>query len=216
MKILLIDDHDLFREGLKLLLLKLDPDCILLDARNLHDGVELARQADIDLVLFDLGLPGYSGTEALALFREQNCNLPVVVLSGLISREMVIAALECGAMGFIPKTASTETLGSALQMVLANGVYIPPSVFSSLPPGPAPTCIPAVPLANASQLNLTERQLQVFKLIVQGKSNKAIARDLGLTESTIKAHVKPILKSLNVTSRIEAILEVSRRNILLN
>ncbi len=217
MKLLLVEDHDLFREGLKLILAKLDGQLVLIEATNLADGIAAASQhPDLRLVLFDLGLPGYSDLDALKAFKKVNDRLPVVVLSGAIDKETVLAALEAGAMGFIPKTASTEILWSALQLVLANGIYIPSSILDAS--FASNVVIPKKPpcTKSLSEMGLTKRQIEVFQLILSGKSNKAIARDLGLTESTIKAHIKPILKILNATSRVQAILEVSRLKISLD
>jgi DNA-binding NarL/FixJ family response regulator len=214
MKILLVDDHALFREGLKLLLAKLNRQAEVLDAHDLAAALEVAEQdTGIELVLFDLGLPGVTGLAALAEFRRLNPALPVVVLSGLTDRRTVIEALEHGAMGFIPKSATPETLDHALQTVLNGGIHLPASTMEDAEPLRfVPGC---PPLKQMSELNLTERQIQVFKLIVQGRPNKLIARDLGVSESTVKAHIKPILKALNVTSRVGAILEVARLGISL-
>jgi DNA-binding NarL/FixJ family response regulator len=217
MKILIIEDHSLFCEGLTLLLKKLNPLVETITANNLRDGLCLTeRHQDIDLVLLDLALPGYIGTEALYLFKQKNSALPVIILSGTYDQQTVIKTLELGAMSFIPKTASSDILMNALQIVLASGVYLPPCIFSSS----AVTTNTIDTKKNLdeylSALNLTRRQIQVFRLIIQGKPNKEIATDLQLTESTIKAHVKPILKALNVTSRVQAILEVSRLNLLIH
>jgi DNA-binding NarL/FixJ family response regulator len=217
MKLLLVEDHDLFREGLKLILTKLDAQLVLIEATNLTDGIAAASQhPDLRLVLFDLGLPGYSDLDALKAFKKAHDRLPVVVLSGTMDKETVFAALEAGAMGFVPKTASTDILWSALQLVLANGIYIPCSILDSSPVLNLAAPAKATPIRSLSKMGLTKRQIEVFKLILSGKSNKAIARDLGLTESTIKAHVKPILKTLNASSRVQAILEVSRLKISLD
>jgi DNA-binding NarL/FixJ family response regulator len=217
MKLLLVEDHDLFREGLKLILGKLDPSLVLIEATHLAGGIAaVADHPDIRLVLFDLGLPGYSDLDALKAFKKHHDRLPVVVLSGAFDKETVLAALEAGAMGFIPKTASTETLWSALQLVLSNGVYVPPSIFGPSSASVLPPTKAVQPMQHLSKMGLTKRQVEVFQLILSGKSNKAIARDLGLTESTIKSHIKPILKTLNATSRVQAILEVSRLNISLD
>ncbi len=214
MKILLIDDHALFCEGLKLLLQQLDPNVETIEARDLDTGLLAAAQhADISLVLFDLGLPGPCGTNALTAFRRAHDSLPVVVVSGLSDRQTVLAALECGAMGFIPKSASSRALHAALETVLRGAICLPPTVLDAID-------VPATPSHVVKQrlceLALTSRQRQVFKLIIQGRPNKLIARDLGVTESTVKAHVKPILKALNVTSRVGAILAVRRLELSLD
>lgn len=214
MKILIVDDHELFRAGLKLLLAKLDATIDTAEAGELSSALAAAQaDPDIELVLFDLGLPGVSGMQALSEFRRLNESLPVVVLSGLVDRPTVIEALERGAMGFIPKTISPDGLDAALKTVLAGGICLPPTALAG---GhlPAPSGRPAG--KHLAELDLTARQWQVFKLIVQGRPNKLIARELGVSESTIKSHVKPILKALKVSSRVGAILEVGRLGLLLD
>lgn len=213
MKILIVDDHSLFREGLKLLIREVHGACPIVEAGNLEEALAVAQlNADCDLVLFDLGLPGTCGMDALARFRALNGHLPVVVLSGLCNGETVTQALECGAMGFIPKTVDSTALHTALKLILSGGVYLPPPTLMGVCNGS-----PSRPEVSGafSSLELTKRQRDVFKLIIQGRPNKLIARDLGISESTVKAHVKPILRALQVTSRVGAILEVSRLGLVL-
>lgn len=213
MKILIVDDHSLFREGMKLILGKLNPATVCIEAGDLDQALQAAAlHGDIGLVLFDLGLPGASGLDAFSEFRRQHEGLRAVVLSGQEDLQTVMDALTRGATGFIPKTTSVDTLPAALKTVLHDGIYLPSALFDRVPPPRQPEPVHARRLAD---LGLTERQSQVFKLVIQGKSNKAIARDLCIAESTIKQHVKPILKRLNVTSRVGAIVEVGRLGIAL-
>lgn len=216
MKILIIDDHQLFREGLKLILSRLNAEIVPLEAAALDEALSLARQhPDIAIVFFDLGLPGVQGMDALALFRQQCDGVPVIVLSGQENQQTVLDALAAGAMGFVPKSTSPQTLHAALKIVLDKGVYVPPAALGQLLPQ---TAVPSVAISLGQQLGdlgLTDRQIEVFRLIVQGKTNKAIARTLQISESTIKQHVKPILRALGVTSRVGAILEVARLGISL-
>jgi len=218
MKILIIDDHHLFREGLKLVLSQLNPDIVPLEAAALDEALALAtKHPDIAIVLFDLGLPGVHGIDALATFRQQCDDLPVIVLSGQEDQQTVLDALAGGAMGFVPKSTTPQTLHAALKIVLDNGVYVPPVALGQLRPSaaaPAPACAAGLG-RRLGDLGLTVRQAEVFRLIVQGKTNKAIARTLQISESTIKQHVKPILRALGVTSRVGAILEVARLGISL-
>jgi DNA-binding NarL/FixJ family response regulator len=213
MKILLVDDHMLFREGMKLIFGKLDPQTVVIEAGDLDEALRAAAlHGDIGLVLFDLGLPGASGLDAFSEFRRQHEGLRTVVLSGQEDLQTVLDALSRGAMGFIPKTTSVDALSTALRTVLRDGIYLPSALFETLPPPRKPEPVHAKRLTD---FGLTDRQLQVFRLVIQGKSNKAIARDLCIAESTIKQHVKPILKRLNVTSRVGAIVEVGRLGISL-
>lgn len=211
MKVLLVDDHLLFRKGLRLILSELNPQVMALEAGSLAEAVALSKSHDgIDLVLFDLGLPDVSGVTALDGFRRECEHLPVIVLSGSEDQQTVLDALAAGAMGFVPKTTSPDVLYAALNIVLHKGIYVPPAALGGMLPAVTPKRDETPRSFRFSDLNLTERQIEVFRLVVQGKSNKAIARDLDISESTIKQHIKPILRALGVTSRLGAILEVAR------
>jgi DNA-binding NarL/FixJ family response regulator len=220
MKILLVDDHTLFRDGLKLLLQRLDEGIEILEASSCQQGLDLAdANEDLHLVLLDLNLPDRTGFEGLAELRERHAAIPVVVLSAQDDRATVMETLDRGAMGFIPKSSSTDVLLSALRLVLSKGVYIPPSVLSqnTNARGPASGSVPVPsalasgrPIKKPADLGLTERQSDVLALLVQGKPNKIICRELGLAEATVKAHVTAVLKALNVTNRTQAVLAVGR------
>ena len=208
MKVLLVDDHVLFRQGIQLLLERLSPSIQVFEAGDLPSALAMAQaQPGLDLVFFELTLPGTSGLDALAAFTQAHHSLPVVVLSGLSDKQTVLDALCQGAMGFIPKSASMTALEGALQAVVSNRIYLPDTA-EDLSHVPVPWCTSSY--KKLTELPLTDRQKEVFKLILLGKPNKAIARDLGVAESTIKSHVKPILQALNVTSRVQAIVEMGR------
>ncbi len=214
MKILIVDDHELLRQGLKSWLAQKNEPIEALEASDLESAIAAVhQQPDVDLVLFDLGLPGVSGLQALGAFRTAHDSVPVVVLSGLADEQTVLGALACGAMGFIPKTASMQVLKEALHIVLSNRVYLPGMPIRTKV---RPTTVSLHLQERSPHLQLTDRQKQVFKLILQGKPNKVIARDLGVAESTIKSHVRPILQALNVTSRVGAIVEIGRLGLSLD
>jgi len=215
MKILIVDDHPLIREAVKHVLAQLDRDVQVLDAENCADANELiAANADLDLVLLDLSLPGSSGLSALESLREQHPSVPVVVLSARDEPDIVVRALDAGAMGFIPKTSSNELMLSALRLVFSGGVYVPPQALASDPeqgqsPITAPGTGPATGMA-PSEIGLTERQTEVLALMLQGKPNKVICRELNLAEGTVKIHVTAILKALGATNRTQAVIAASR------
>jgi DNA-binding NarL/FixJ family response regulator len=214
-KILIVDDQALFREGLKLILANLRPEAAAIEAGALDEAMRSARQhPDIALVLFNLGLPGTQGIDALSQFRREHEHLPLVALSGQDDQQTVLDALTRGAMGLVPKTASALVLQTALETVLDHGVYVPPRA-PWIRSSPA-SRHSGVAGKRLSDLGLTHRQTEVFRLVVQGKSNKAIANELQIAVSTIKQHVKPILRTLGVTSRVGAILEVVRLGIALD
>jgi len=208
MKVLVIDDHPLIQEALHHVLRALDPAVELIEA---HDASEahaaLSRDPDTQLILLDLTLPGCDGFVLLSDLRQEWPSLPVLVLSATHDRGTVERALDLGAMGFIPKTANTRVLLDALRLVLSGGVYVPTESR-----GFAPAIQPR-PAMKPEQLGLTVRQSDVLKLLVEGKPNKLICRDLRLSEGTVKVHVSAILRALNVRNRTQVVIELARRGV---
>ena len=205
MKILVVDDHALIREALHGVLKKLTRDPVVLEASNFAQTMEaIASNPDIGLILLDLMLPDRDGFSMLAELRQRNPAMSVVVLSAVQDRANVMKALDLGAMGFIPKSARNEVMLSALQLVFAGGIYIPPEILARehlsqsapRPRGVSPT-----------DLGLTDRQLDA--LIGQGKNNKSICQMLNLAEPTVKNHVTAIFKALKVANRAEAVIAVN-------
>jgi DNA-binding NarL/FixJ family response regulator len=216
MKILVVDDHVLIREALRGVLGELKPDAIVLEAQDSRTAVQLiAEHSDLGLILLDLNLPDRDGFDLLAELRQRHAAIAIVVLSGFHDRANVVRALDHGALGFIPKSARREVMVSALNLVFAGGVYVPPEILDS-PQQPAAQVQPAEPTgtdprASPADLGLTERQIDVLALMMQGKSNKAICRTLALAEPTVKNHVTAILKALKASNRTEAVIAATAR-----
>lgn len=210
LKILIVDDHPLIREALRHVLTALDRDIVLLEAQNCAEALAaIAGNADLDLILLDLGLPDADGFDALSQMRNQHPAIPVVVLSASEQPAIVMRAIDTGAMGFIPKTSSNELLLNALRLVMAGGVYLPLEVLRQQAATSAPAGADrAAP--SPRDLGLTARQAEVLALLVHGKPNKLICRELNLAEGTVKIHVTAILKALNVSNRTQAVIEVGR------
>lgn len=215
MKLLLIDDHALFREGVALLLASLAPDTVVLEAESFEQAIELLGSvSDVDIVLIDLQLPGLSGLEGIRVLRERYPALPVVAVSSSDDKDTVLGVLDAGAMGFIPKTSSSSVLKGALTLVLSKSIYLPPAVFLADSARIASSrsteaADPSTPLTPAS-LGLSKRQSDVLQRILEGKSAKLISRDLGLSASTVKAHTSAVLRALNVTTRTQAVVEAGK------
>jgi len=206
MKCLLVDDHHLIREALHGALKELRRDVVVLDATTGGQALEVvAKHPDISLVLLDLTLPDRDGFSVLGELRQNNPSISVVVLSAVQDRDNVMKALGLGASGFIPKSAQREVMLGALQLVLAGGIYIPPQVLERSA-GPTATA----PATWCEELGLTERQIAVLELMMQGKNNKTICRTLKLAEPTVKNHVSQILKALKVSNRTEAVVAANR------
>lgn len=198
MRILLCDDHALFRDGLELVLEQLDADVQLIGVGDAEAALEraAAEADDLELVLLDIGLPGMSGLDALGHLRRDHPELPVVVLSASERPEDVRRALDAGAAGFIPKSTRGPVLLGALRLVLSGGVYVPPLMV-------------AVGHSRADRASeLSPRQLDVLRLVARGLTNKEIASTLGIAENTVKSHVKALLDILDVTNRTEAAMAV--------
>lgn len=221
MKILLIDDHPLFREGVALLLKPLVDGLETWEAGSCEEAFQLlAQRGSADLVLIDLGLPGLSGLEGLKRLRADHPEAPVVVMSSADDKDTVLAVLDAGAMGFIPKSSTSQVMLGALRLILAKGIYLPPSVFLAARAAPAASPAPAQAAAVAavvpasgrqpSDLGMTPRQADVLHLLLQGKPAKLIGRQLNLSLSTVKAHTSAVLRALNVTTRTQAVLAASR------
>src|SRR3954465_15034476 len=205
MKILVVDDHALIREALRGVLQELKPEAGVIDASSCREALELAQAnaAELDLVLLDLGLPDGDGFDTLGELRKLYPAVAIVVLSAAKDRDSVTKALDLGALGFIPKSASRAVMVSALQLVFAGGIYVPPEILQKRMSSPV-----SAPMS-PSELGLTERQIDVLALMMQGKSNKAVCRELDLAEATVKNHVTAILRALKVTNRTEAVIAVA-------
>ena len=210
MKILVVDDHPLIREALRGVFHDLKDDVSLFEASDSRQAMQLvAEHNDLGLILLDLNLPDRDGFSVLSELREQHPGIAVVVLSGAQDRGNVTKALDLGAVGFIPKNGQREVMMSALQLVFAGGIYIPPEILVRDEKPPASLSATATRLgvqlqAEPAELGLTGRQIDVLALMMQGKSNKAICRVLDLAEPTVKNHVTAIFKALKVTNRTEA------------
>ena len=217
MKILIVDDHPLIREALRHVLTVLDANINLIEAQNFAEALVAADgNPDLDLILFDLGLPDVDGIDALSELRRRHPAPPVVVLSASEQPATVMRAIETGAMGFIPKTTSSHLLLNALRLVLSGGVYLPVEVLRQHQGTPEPALRLAAEANEGGkmlaphEIGLTARQADVLAGMVQGKSNKLIARDLDLADGTVKIHVTAILKALNVSNRTQAVIAVGK------
>ncbi|MBC7945727.1 MAG: response regulator transcription factor [Burkholderiales bacterium] len=204
LKILVVDDHALIREALRSVLKQLDAKVAIFESATCAEAFKLAdANPDLDLCLLDLHLPGLDGFAGLAELRRRHPAIAIVVLSASDDRADVTRAFNHGAVGFIPKSSPCSVMLSALDLVLAGGVYLPQELLSTRMPAAQPA--PA-PVYHVTELGLTERQREVLMLMIQGKPNKIICRDMGLAEGTVKIHVTAILKALHATSRTQAVL----------
>ncbi len=201
MKILLIDDHALFRDGLLLVLEGLALDIETFEAGSLESATEIMlAHPELDMVLLDLGLPGTSYMDALQSIQRQLPNTLIVILSGTEDYKMVEKTLQCGARGYIPKSSPAKIMLSALQLIISGGTYVPTQILQkNIGQADRMNC------DKSSECKLTPRQYDVLRQLATGQSNKEIGRQLVLTESTVRAHVAAILKSFDVANRTHAV-----------
>jgi DNA-binding NarL/FixJ family response regulator len=216
MKILIADDHRLVIEAVKAKLSELEPAIEFVLAMSVQELMASASD-DLDLAVIDLNMPGAEGQVHVEAIRRLHPAVPVIVLSGYEDPAVMRSALEIGVLGFIPKAYSPEVMISAVRLVLAGGVYVPPLMLSAVPPGivPGDATLPvadAAPRGHSAQTLehlrkvLTERQVEVLQLLSQGKPNKLIGRSLGISEGTVKIHLAAIFRALNVRNRTEAVV----------
>lgn len=210
MRALVIDDHPLIQEAVSSVLRRLDATADLDVASDCERGFDLAaRGAEPDVVLLDLNLPGLSGIAAVKAWRTRFPGTSVIVLSAAADQQTVLAALGAGAAGFIPKSSANDVMISAVRLVLAGGKYVPSeALMRSGATEPAPKSPRRAQTLDS--LGLTERQIDVLRLLANGASNKLICRELGLAERTVKAHVTAVFRALNVSSRTQAALAATR------
>ncbi|HKA42662.1 MAG TPA: response regulator transcription factor [Burkholderiales bacterium] len=223
MKILVVDDHPMMAEALRLALLTLERAADVVCVGDLAGALAATADDTFDLALLDLGLPDCAGHDGLVRLREERPYLPVVVVSGVSDSEAIVSALDLGAMGFIPKTSSREVMLNAVRLVASGGIFVPIEALKSRSgrgAGPAATAAPpamdrppAAPGAAAitpAGLGLTPRQGDVLSLVLKGLPNKLIARKLDITEGTVKAHVSAVLQALSVSTRTQALIAATR------
>ncbi|KYC29393.1 putative two-component response regulator [Sterolibacterium denitrificans] len=207
MKLLIVEDHALVREGLLHTLKKLGRDVVCNGVQNAEEALALLEKEGSEhygLCLLDLMLPGLNGMGCLGVLRKRFPALPVVIISALDDRNTIERAMRAGASGFISKSSPGAVLLNALRTVLAGDVYVPRVFHDEI-------LMRGKRNSNASlaeQYNLTTAQMRVLEPLVQGKTNRQISELLGLTEGTIKVHVSAILKALNVDNRSQALLLV--------
>ena len=208
--ILLIDDHPMLRNGVKQLI-ALDTSLkVIGEASNGEQGVELAKQLDPDLILLDLNMPGMNGLDTLDKMRQTSLSGRVVVFSVSNHEDDVVTALKRGADGYLLKDMEPEDLLTALHNAAAGKMVL----SEALTPVLAASLRESRPSGDRDIQSLTPRERDIIKLIAEGLPNKMIARRLNITESTVKVHVKHLLKKMKLKSRVEAAVWVLQSNVL--
>ena len=206
MKILIGDDHLLFREGLRRLLEQLQGEASFVEAGTFDEVLNQCRAGmTFDIILMDLHMPNWPGFDGLREIQALQPGVPVVVVSASEALGDIRGALDHGATGYIPKSSSVKVMMGALNLVFSGGIYLPPGALTaSMDAAPRRRSI-EITDRNAGY-GLTQRQREVLECLRLGKSNKQIAYELGLSEGTVKIHVTAIFKSLGVKNRTQAVI----------
>lgn len=204
MKLIIADDHDLVRDALASLIERDDPASSVLHANNFFDALKLAESHDdVDLVLLDVHMPGMNEIAAVREIATRFPDLPVVLMSGLVREGDVDKGFEMGARGFIPKTMNGKALVSVLKLVLSGARYVPDIMLEKKTPPP-----------KKPAFDLTARELEVLAQLARGLSNKVIARNLKIEESTVKLHLRSLFRKMKVSNRTETVVLAMEHGLL--
>lgn len=197
MNILLIDDHALVREGVRYMLLRFDEEAAITEAENCSQAVEICQsQQNYDVVLLDYILPDTNDAECLVKLRATIPHVPIIIMSVLEEPLVIKKLIDAGAKGYLPKSSSSEIMNNVLKLVLSGGIYVPPQALKQNL---------EIKKEDTKEIaNLTPRQKQVLVLLGLGHTNKEIARELFLSDATIRTHVSEIFRVLNVNNRTQA------------
>lgn len=213
--LLVADDHPLFRDALHAVVSAGLADTQLFETDSLAGAIHFIEAHDgLDLLLLDLSLPDAEGLEGLKTLRTHCPWLPVAIVSAHQERQLVLDAITLGAVGYIPKSTPREQLLAALTQILQGQLYLPADIMRRPPPPNAARSLSAVPAEKQMRLaRLTDKQQDVLRYMAQGMSNKQIARELLIAETTVKTHVSAILRKLGATSRVHAIVIASEEEL---
>ena len=196
MKVLITDEQSLFRDGLSLRLKQINQDIAILQSSNLVDMQKiLSKEPDIDILIVDIDLAELNAAEIINKIKNLAPNTKIVAISS--------------SEGYIPKRSDSNILSGALKLILDGGTYIPPAMLDN-----GIDYNGSSHISNPLKKNLTNRQSQVLDLIAQGKSNKQIAYDMGVSEATVKLHINALLRSLKVNNRTQAVITAQKMGLI--
>lgn len=206
MKILIADDHALFRDELSSRLEKINPDVVLMQASSFSQALKiLEKEVDLDMIIVDLDMPDMQWEEGIKILKQKSDEINIVVISASEDMRQIRKILQSGIKGYIPKRLESQTMHNALKLIVEGGIYIPPALvennseFSN---------------NNRRSKTLTNRQSQVLDLIAEGKSNKQIAYEMGVSEATVKLHINALLRSLKVNNRTQAVVTAQKMGLI--
>ena len=208
MKILIADDHALFRDGLALRLEQIAPEAVILQASNYAQIFKIIKtDIDISIIVLDIEMQDMPWMDALQEMRRQLPKTAIVVVSASEDGRTIRTVMSTGVKGYIPKRSDVKVFDNALKLISDGGTYVPPVLINNPP-------INNLSTKSTGLKTLTNRQSQVLDLIAQGKSNKQIAYDMGVSESTVKLHINALLRSLHVSNRTQAVVTAQKLGII--
>lgn len=219
-RIVIADDHAIFRSGLRVLLDAHESDCEIIEAGNLQTMLNVLNgcsEQDISVIILDLQMPGMDHHLGIAKVRNRFRQTPILVLSASEDAEDVYKSLSLGASGYIAKSAPMEKLLAAIKTVKAGGVAVPIEILSGMPQGAAIDAISVAPSDTGFRerlFRLTPRQMEVLEMVAAGYANKDIAFRLRMNEGTVKTHVSAIMRQLDARNRVQMIRNAQKAGIL--
>lgn len=207
MKILIADDHALFRDGLSLHIEKLYPKAVILQSANFSQAVKIVQTTpDLDLLIIDLDMPDMDWTDGIRTLQEVAPQTGIAIISATEDVRNIKKALEMGISGYIPKSSDTKVITSAIHLILEGGTYLPPSVMEQ-------TSHIADTSSKSAKL-LTPRQSEVLSYVAEGMSNKQIAYKMSVSEATVKLHINALLRAIGATNRTQAVIIAQKRGLI--
>ena len=211
MKILIADDHALFRDGLSIHLERLEPQAVIFQAGSFSQVMKIINdEKKLDLIIIDLDMPDMNWETALQEIINKSYGAKVVIISATEDTRSIRKAMDKGISGYIPKRADTKVLTGALKLIMDGGTYLPPSILEN---GVINGIISSSPRSRNGR-TLTNRQAQVLELVAQGMSNKQIAYEIGVSEATVKLHINALLRAVGATNRTQAVITAQKMGLI--
>ena len=207
MKILIADDHALFRDGLSLHIEKIAPKIIILQASNFSQAVKIVQSTpDLDLIIIDLDMPDMDWADGIRTLKETAPDSRITIISATEDVRNIKKALEMGVSGYIPKSSDTKVITSAINLILEGGTYLPPSIMEQ--------ASHVVDGSSKAAKLLTPRQSEVLSYVAEGMSNKQIAYKMSVSEATVKLHINALLRAIGATNRTQAVIIAQKRGLI--
>jgi DNA-binding NarL/FixJ family response regulator len=206
-KLLVVDDHPIFRQAISGIIEKEFKDSVILQAESIQEAHKIIQeQTDFDLVLLDLNMPSISGLNGLLELRNEYPTIPVVIISAENDKQQILQTISYGAVGFISKSSPVEQITESLTSIFAGNVCLPSDIIRTASDKPAAKSNKEFEILPEKMQLLTRKELIVLKYLTQGEANKYIAYEMNISETTVKSHVSSILKKLGATNRVKVVV----------